>query len=400
MTIRTLLQRRKSGTYYIRKKVPVHLRAIIGKSEIVKSLGTNKYNDAIYLLFTYECAIMSQLNQLAVNTSTIPLPPEIHKNRVNIMNHAALASVTAATNNSTCYKASEAFELLKKRNQLSKSTTDEYTKVIGQFIEVHGDLPLDGFKKKDIKDFITIIKTIGRIPKGKEYQDKTVNELYKLVTTDKIKDRKPLAHDTLTKKLTAISSMFNMAVQDDFIEHNPAHGITITKDDTAEKQKRLPFSIDNLNCIFSSPLFKGCKSQMRRRDHGDMIIKDEKFWMPLMGLFTGARLNEMGQLHLTDIKQDNNIWYLSLTDAGELQTLKSDTSKRNIPIHNELIRMGLLEYVNDLNNKGEKKLFPSLVIKQSKDSVSSKISNWINNYLTDIGIKKDVNENETKSFHM
>lgn len=49
MPKRTLLQRRKNGVYYIRKRVPKRLIPIIGKAEIVKSLGTSNYEEALLL---------------------------------------------------------------------------------------------------------------------------------------------------------------------------------------------------------------------------------------------------------------------------------------------------------------------------------------------------------------
>lgn len=154
-----------------------------------------------------------------------------------------------------------------------------------------------------------------------------------------------------------------------------------------------------MNCLFSSPMYTGCKSPQRRAIAGDMVIKDEKYWIPLICLFTGARINEVGQLLLSDIKQDNGIYYFDITNADESQSLKASSSKRCVPIHNELIKAGLIEYIKWLHSKKETKLFPALTVKASKETQSAKVSNWLNNYFAVIGIKDDVNENETKSVH-
>src|SRR5690606_31733883 len=45
-----------------------------------------------------------------------------------------------------------------------------------------------------------------------------------------------------------------------------------------------------------------------------------KFWLPHLGLFTGARVNELCQLHPEhDILQDSEskVWYLRITTEGE-----------------------------------------------------------------------------------
>jgi integrase len=39
-----------------------------------------------------------------------------------------------------------------------------------------------------------------------------------------------------------------------------------------------------------------------------------QYWIPLLGFFTGARLNELCQLHLCDIKEIDNVWILDINE--------------------------------------------------------------------------------------
>lgn len=77
-----------------------------------------------------------------------------------------------------------------------------------------------------------------------------------------------------------------------------------------------------------------------------------------MGLFTGARASEIGQLALDDFFDVDGIPCLRITDEGVGQSTKNEASNRIIPVHPEFIRMGLVKRVERLRAAGEKRLFP------------------------------------------
>ncbi|UPG88341.1 site-specific integrase [Luteibacter aegosomaticola] len=77
-----------------------------------------------------------------------------------------------------------------------------------------------------------------------------------------------------------------------------------------------------------------------------------------MGLFTGARVSEIGQLALSDFFDVDGIPCLRITDEGVGQSTKNEVSNRIIPVHPEFIRMGLLIRVERLRAAGERRLFP------------------------------------------
>jgi hypothetical protein len=54
--------------------------------------------------------------------------------------------------------------------------------------------------------------------------------------------------------------------------------------------------------LFKTPVWTGCKSAHRRSVAGPEIIRDEKFWLPLIAVFSGARQEEICQLHVTDVR--------------------------------------------------------------------------------------------------
>lgn len=112
------------------------------------------------------------------------------------------------------------------------------------------------------------------------------------------------------------------------------------------------------------------------------------YWLPLIALYTGARLAELCQLHLSDIKlvkastTSNNHWCIDVNDDGD-KKLKSKNSKRQIPIHKNLINAGLLNYVDKLRVSGETKLFPNAA--RNSDQFG-KQSQWFGLYSDGAGI--------------
>jgi len=64
-------------------------------------------------------------------------------------------------------------------------------------------------------------------------------------------------------------------------------------------------------------------------------------------LFSGARPNEIAQLLVTDLKRTpKGTWYLDLDDEDG-KALKTETSRRRVPLHPELIRLGFVAFVEE-----------------------------------------------------
>ena len=88
------------------------------------------------------------------------------------------------------------------------------------------------------------------------------------------------------------------------------------------------------------------------------------FWPPLIALFTGARRREIAQLLIEDIETVDGIAAISINILGdEDKSLKTRAARRMIPIHPELLTLGLLEYVEDVKalDLGPE-LFPAVAV--------------------------------------
>jgi integrase len=98
------------------------------------------------------------------------------------------------------------------------------------------------------------------------------------------------------------------------------------------------------------------------------------FWLFLLGLTSGARLEEVGQAHLSDVKEDDGVLFIDIEDriidqaglAGDApaKSLKNEGSRRVVPIHPRLLALGFKEYCDALRKLGATMLFPDLKANQ------------------------------------
>lgn len=111
-------------------------------------------------------------------------------------------------------------------------------------------------------------------------------------------------------------------------------------------------------------------------ERSDYPTEGYRYWTPLLGLYTGARANEIAQLQVDDvIKTEAGIDCISIMDLEDdvddnepldvpddkpKKSLKTAASRRWVPIHPKLIEVGFLNFVKDMKDKGEVRLFPEL----------------------------------------
>ena len=100
----------------------------------------------------------------------------------------------------------------------------------------------------------------------------------------------------------------------------------------------------------------------------------------------------MHRLRCRDIKQVDDVWVIDV-NAADGNRLKNQNSQRLIPIHSELLAIGLVDHTEKANASGYERLWPEF--KRSKHgSYSAGYSKWFGQYKNLIGIK-----DPKKTFH-
>ena len=148
----------------------------------------------------------------------------------------------------------------------------------------------------------------------------------------------------------------------EWLPRQPWRSLSIQAETT---NKRRPWEAQELQALFGAPLFTRYElPTLRDRQHG----RDGAYWVPLLGLYTGARPGELCQLQVQDIKTVDGIPCIHITDDGEGQKVKTKAGRRLVPIHSELIRLGFLDYAQAIKDKGASSLWPQMHLRTDKPS--------------------------------
>jgi integrase len=211
--------------------------------------------------------------------------------------------------------------------------------------------------------------TLARLPANKTmlYGDLPIDQAIELAA----KQGKPLlAPVTQERYLAALRDILDLAAKKRLITVNPADGLRpIKRDAIAASDKRKPFTLQQIVEFFNSSFYADCAK------HSPPFAHDKggwRFWLPLICLFLGMRPNEAAQMHAEDFKRTKKgTWYLDVVATADeddsspavtaKKTLKTAASRRRIPLHPELIKIGLLEFVAERKKAGGgPRLFPAL----------------------------------------
>ncbi len=198
---------------------------------------------------------------------------------------------------------------------------------------------------------------------------------------------RPLSDSSRNLYIEIMAGMLSWAKNEGHRLDNPAEGLRLKKRST---RKRLPFSEAELQRIFNAPIYTGCRNdESGYAKPGSSIIRRQRFWAPLISLYSGLRINEICQLDVQDVLQKKGIWVIRLwADEEQGRTLKTPGSERLVPIHSKLIEIGFLDYCASLPSSG--RLFPDLV--GNPDGYGSgPLSKWFSHFLDKTGVKTDQN---------
>lgn len=174
------------------------------------------------------------------------------------------------------------------------------------------------------------------------------------------------AHD----RITWVKSLLVYAYRDlELIPRQPWEGIDI---EHRTEKPRKPWSESELQAFFSLPLFTCYELPKPNFKNGG----DAAYWIPLLGLFTGARVGELCQLRPEDVEQTREGAFLRISEEAEGATVKTAAGIRRVPVHRELVRLGFLEYVASLQVARATSLWPTMKLRKGKPG--GYFSDWVN----------------------
>jgi integrase len=232
----------------------------------------------------------------------------------------------------------------------TEKTLESYRAAIGLFIDIVGDKPLHALAVTDQNRFED---TIGKVPANRT----------KIATTRSLSLDEMTALDV--PKLSPQSTKNIAQRANNFLKwafrregSTPPFELMGNVRITARSKTvhRRAFTDDELKTLFSTTTY----AQGRRQ-------RPYMYWLPLIGLHSGMRINEIAQLEVADIVSHDGTMCFHVTDAGADETqdrrakrVKTDAGRRIVPVHDALVSLGLLDYVQTLRKDGHSVLFPEL----------------------------------------
>ena len=431
----------RNGTYYYRRKVPADLVQTFGK-EVVFSLKTKDREAAKVLVHKwdvhYDVKFLSALTPLK-ETSEAPspvappartFPPKLYESltiddaetytflfnkRLRVLRESARANNKWSTFMDYLDKLiSDAEEYLRTGEHPFEDNPLPMWKLEAQLkaansLRNNTTIPFTDSMFKASKEVVTTVTTItddsltdliNKWASERTPRPRTVDKMKRVIirfqetvgrlAITSIKKTHAVAFkDALlgagftaantNQYLTELSTLLSFAVSQAIIDVNPATGIKIKTSESA-RDSRHPFDHVALKAVFNSPIYTN--------NHRPLGGKGEAaYWLPLLALYTGARLDELCQLHVSDIRQEtyqdvhdtsHTIWVLRITDEGVGQKLKNSGSRRRVPIHQALLNLGFIEYVQAQTSI---QVFPELKPASAYGSLSGNWSKWFGKYL-------------------
>lgn len=251
------------------------------------------------------------------------------------------------------------------------------------FMEVCGDRPVKTYERRDLAAFFDVLRALPALySKDKRWRHLTLQEAVK---ASQSVDVARLTMKTVARHFSALGRLFDyLKRRGQYTGENPAQGFEYGKKGRA-KRKRDMWEKEPLEKLFASPVWNGCLSATRRTTAGHMVIKDDKYWLPLLGVYHGNRLEEFAQLHRSDVRCEGGIWWFDINDEGAKQ-LKNEQSARRVPIHPVLIRLGFLDYLDAATSKPDDLVFPELRPGGPDNKRGYGFSKWFTRYRQQVGV--------------
>lgn len=173
----------------------------------------------------------------------------------------------------------------------------------------------------------------------------------------------PLHLHTQQKHVNRLRCFFMFLENRREIEPGFLFGVRLYNRRRMAPEARLSFTPEMLTTIF-------------QRLHSEPLKSPYRYWAPILGLYHGLRINEIGQLYLDDVFERHGRWYLRITDQGPAQRLKNTYSRRVLPLRQEVIDCGFVEFIEQAKRWGRVTLFPDVV--WGPNGPGDTISRWFN----------------------
>ena len=249
---------------------------------------------------------------------------------------------------------------------LSPSTLERYQGALAMLMATTGDVNVAEISKEHIRDYWTETFRWWPHHAGSRNDLKGLTDA-QILTIGKKEAPKPRSYKFYCLNDSILEAFFERLLEDKAIENSPMRGVKKRKDKSGPQAER-NLSDSDLQEIFNAENYARWAKKYPHR-----------WWCPMIGLYTGARVSEVCRLHVSDIIEQHGMWCFSFQgvidehaqDDNNRTVPKTEGSRRVIPIAQPLIDAGFLSFVQDVKDAKRARLFPQL--KPKRDSKTGEI---------------------------
>jgi integrase len=388
----TYLSLSRHGIYYFRMPVPKDKRSLIGKAEIKKTLRTRDPRTALQLAKHEAVAIHRAMQAVEKQQSdrnppiskliSVKLPsgeditidfndPQKEAELVKELLGGQTAQRQIPDSTTSPHLSmlfADYFAVKAKENAWTEKTTFENDAIFKLFLEIVGDMQVTEFDHPHARRYVDILR---KLP-----PNRNKSSMWRDLSIEQILAKHPektFSVSSINRHVGCVSGLLTWCIRQGYITRNPMDGKSLSEKRRRDKQRKA-FTSDDLGLIFTP-----------RKKYLHPYYK----WLPLMGLYTGARIEELCSLYLQDIKQIDGIWVFDINQNTPDKRLKNPHSERFVPLHHKLIDSGFLDFVANIKHE---RLYPEL--NRRRDGYSQNPSRWFSPWIKKLGITGGG-----KSFH-
>ncbi|QXE92434.1 site-specific integrase [Geomonas subterranea] len=354
----------RNGIYYFRLDVPQDLTHYFPAKEIKRSLRTSDPSIAkiaankleMQTLRAYALLRLGMLTDDMVKLIVQELVPLVRKAEPQSKNKLLINVIQTYT--------------AEKQAGWTEKTKLEVEGVFKLLVDIMGNVDVSTITRPMLID---LRSSLLKVPPYfyHKYRGQSVKDVIASNTGEGMSPK------TVNKHVARIGSLLKYCHEQEMIPRNPATGLQLSLKQRADEERSTYTLTDIKNLVAHLPMDPGTP---------------ERYWIPLIGLYSGLRLNEICQLHIEDFVKLDDYWCFDINDTGD-KRLKNAASARMIPVHPKLIELGMIRYYEKCKDEKQPRLWMNLGLIRLHGYTNG-IGKWYARYNRDY-----VTEDPKKVFH-
>ena len=229
---------------------------------------------------------------------------------------------------------------LDEKSYDNEKTADKIEHALKMLVEDFGDIAINRINSAKVNLFKQHLQLLpSRRNQLAIYRDKSFHELVLMGEKNIIRAKDRLSTTSVNDTLGFLGTFFKWTTQNGYTDRNFFEGVKIQKKRrTHVRDERARYTDKQISKLFDSKTY--LEYTIERNNFA-------YYWVPLIALFSGCRINEICSLYLDNIiklkgkNSGRDIWCFNLLEEEHRsdKRLKNSASRRIIPIPDEILNL-------------------------------------------------------------